>query len=129
MRYRGVVLAAGVVVLGFVAVGFGWWLTTPPRHTVTREAFDAIRAGMDEAQVRDRFGVPPGDYTTRPVIVALLDGNLPTQGGDRREWLSDAGVFWVWFDAKGRVTTTRAPNVLLAPAEPWLAKVRRWVGL
>ena len=125
-------LGAGVVGLGFVVVGFGWWFATPPTHTIHREAFDTLRVGMDEAQVRDRFGgVPPGDYTTRPVLVALLDGNLPMHGGNLREWRSDAGVFLVWFDAEGKVTATRAPNVLLAPAPavPWFARVVRWLGL
>ncbi len=131
MKHRGKVLVtAGVVGLGFAVLAVGWRLTAPPPHTITREAFHAIEAGMAEAQVRDRFGgVPPGDYTTRKHLAAVLDGGFPVRAGTRKEWKSDRGVFWVWFDAEGRVTATHAPAALLIPPEPFLNKAYRWLGL
>ncbi len=93
---------AGFAVLGSVIVA---WLTAP-RHCIMAVAGNpqVIQAGMDQHQVKDLFGVPPGDYTTgvTPLRVADPNGDVPRWHGTA-DWFADHATVRVYFDRQGEV--------------------------
>jgi len=48
---------------------------SPPRIKITRSTLDKIHHGMSEDEITAILGVPPGDYTTRPIACYIWVGS------------------------------------------------------
>jgi hypothetical protein len=110
-----------------------------PKHRVTRQNFEVIRAGMTLDKVETVLG-PPGDYRTAEVDLDLSkdDGeffnvmNAPeVLLGERRFrhewWRGNEGNIWVCFDEEDRVVAKSfIPGQ--AGTRLWLVRVRTWSG-
>ena len=143
------------VYLVFVAVILACvWAVWPTRSPITLENFARIHKGMGFAEVQSVFGVPPGDYCTRPIMLLNADSTVPSatqqrsaevegikivgrgvtdnlgpMKAGRRWWVSDYGACAITFDSEGNVGDKEFIGVYPVPGEPLLDAVRRFLGL
>jgi len=105
-----IVVGAATVV---AAVGAFAAFRTPP--WINQAAFDRIVIGASLEDAEEQVGLPPGDYSTGPLI-ADIPGHRGCEGPDRimyrvdimpdtieKRWLGDFGVITVYVDNDGIV--------------------------
>lgn len=126
---RRLLLVLGLAGLGVAGSLVVDWLTQRP-HRVNAETFLKIEPGMTEEQVYGLVGVPPGDYRRQQAIVGTETARVAMRTGECKEWRSDHGVFWVWFDVDGKVESKRQPNMMfLLTRDSLFTRIRMWLGL
>jgi len=119
---------AALLLAGYVTLR----LTAPPRHRITQENIEAIRVGMSEDEVEAILGVPAGNYCSfecfysYPAFARQEPTDLP---GNKKEWVGEDNCIRVRFDDSGRVAAMRYGHVLGRVSEPFLTKLRRWLGM
>ncbi|HMF16621.1 MAG TPA: hypothetical protein VKE98_05405 [Gemmataceae bacterium] len=133
---------AAVLFVGYVAL-----LLTRPRHRITQENVEAIEIGMLEKEVEAILGGPAGDYSANrnggQIFVfsantdvknldivdwpVTADDMVKKRGG--KFWVADETGVWVHFDESGRVDDMMHGWVYIFTSEPFLAKLRRWLGM
>jgi hypothetical protein len=98
-----------------------------PQSPINEDNFDRIEVGMELKTVENILGLPPGDYTTRPLIsehwMYFLEGRK--RG---RQWISDTGIINVYFGESWQVASKAYFAVKRKSGNP-IAKVCRWLGL
>jgi hypothetical protein len=65
-RHKALALLAACL----MSACFTFWLASwqpAPQHRISYASFERISSGMRLAELEEAFGVPPGDYSTRPV--------------------------------------------------------------
>ena len=97
-----------------LAVMLAMWLTrasqglTDSRAAgITRANFDRIVEGSSADEVNRLFGVPPGDYRSKPGFLIVGHGHIPwteqARGGRLAVWYIPRANVEVLFDRNGRV--------------------------
>ena len=134
-RRRCLVLGSGIVAMAAVA-GLAFWLTAP-KHRIHEESIGLIEAGMSQAEVEAIFGVPPGDYSSNTANAAWIPTSLSNSlkltfivpEGEQQTWKGENVSVTVVFNP----LVVEKPYVIwvrvVAPSEPFFAKIRRWLGL
>jgi hypothetical protein len=128
---RLAVVTVGVVLL------LAWLLALRPGSPAIGPAsLDAIRPGMDRAEVVQLLGGPPGDYRRRTTTVykataVVVPNGMPCDDEDLSlefpdQWQGEAMLIVVRFDEEGKVRS--AYGVLPSPPL-WYRTVRRWLTL
>jgi hypothetical protein len=119
MRRRFSLGVTALVVLAF-GILLTLWFATRPAHRINEHNIQQLKQGMTRAEVEAIFGVPPGDYSTRPVEIRFdLDPPCET-------WPSNNARVQIHFDDNGRYDGQAAYMVF---QEDWWTKLRRWVQL
>jgi hypothetical protein len=101
MRRRKLLLVlVGLAVV--IAVGALLLWPQPPSR-VTRDNYDRLHVGINQAEVKATLGAP-GDYRRDPCRFGLERTDLldePFRLGFTEEWQGDAAKIVVWFDDEG----------------------------
>jgi hypothetical protein len=90
------------------------WLTRAPHGLsdsraagITRANFDRIVEGSSADEVNRLFGVPPGDYRSKPGFLIVGHGHIPwteqARGGKLEVWYIPRYHIEVLYDRNGRV--------------------------
>src|SRR6516162_5242439 len=137
MKHKRLLLILGCL-MSVLLAGYVTLRLSAPRHRITADNIQAIRAGMTAKEVEEILGAPPGYYCSRKdeeVIAVIAPGCLeaPTttmeleRTSDRKFWVSDEGGIWIRLREDGKVATVIRLSVPNAE-ETFLAKLRRWLG-
>ena len=82
-------------------------LTDPRAAGITKANFDRILEGSSADEVNRLFGVPPGDYRSKPGFLLVGHGHIPwteqARGGKLEVWYIPRYHVEVLFDRNGRV--------------------------
>jgi hypothetical protein len=125
MTKRRLLLWAGAAYLGLSV----FCLTSlfRPKPAITKGRYERIQDGMTEPEVEAILGGPSGDYTSRPIVVAMSGTMF------RRWWVGDDAIITVGLDLEGRVVQKEFHEL---PAEPFPEKffrffspLHKWLGL
>jgi len=119
-----IVPLVGLALLRLARKPTGAFSPAPPRLDVS--ALDKIQLGMSEEQITRIIGVPPGDYTTRPVecyiAAGLITGASPP-AGTTKKWLFNSRCVFVCF-RDGKAVDFQCGQGL----REW-AWIEKWLGI
>ena len=127
-RYHWLVITLSIIVLLVVAGEIVEGLVPLPQGSgFGRADSEKIKLGMNEEEVVEVLGTHSGNYASGEWGVEKLP-RAPEPGLIRKEWASDTGVIWVYFDEKGRVSYVlfQKPTLL---KEPFLRRLLKKLGL
>ena len=115
-------LLLALSLLACLAVGFAGvlWLTAP-RQRITPESFAKINQGMTLQEVEYILGGPPGDYGPGWDLLMYL------QRDESEMWSEGNCLICVYLEG-GRVRSASLSESLRVE-EPFLDKLRRWLGI
>ena len=94
------------------------------RSPSKREIIESIKVGMSRSEIEGKLGVPPGDYTTKPIIPLPLGSNFARF----QEWAFDEGLLMVLFDEDNRATIVRVidnhphEKVIMERIHDWIVR-------
>jgi hypothetical protein len=132
-------VAVALMLLG--GAGVAVWLRAP-RHHITAENVKRIKEGMTQQEVEAIVGAPAGNYAAGRSFAVYLAGPSAPRWGQRwestkdrglgdlhaAEWLGDEAAVEVWFAQDGRACVV-VPGVVVRLKDPFVNKLRRWLGL
>lgn len=115
--------AVGATALVALALGIllALWFATRPTHRINETSIERIKQGMTLEEVEAIFGVPPADYSTRPVPI-LFHVNSPCS-----TWTSNEARIQMCFDPNGRYDGQAA--FMVFGEDSWWTKLRRRLRL
>src|SRR5262245_16377053 len=98
-RRQTLLLGLMVAALGLV-VSIAWLWFAWPRHRLSQDSFDKIKAGMTREEVEAILGCPPGDYATQAGFSVSMGppGALDALSCTRERWVGNEAIITVWFD-------------------------------
>jgi hypothetical protein len=115
-----------ILVAGFGFVLFVIWSEPPGfEHRLEIWTFWRLRVGMTQQQVEEVFGLPPGDYSSRP------DQDRPPDIGKRRpdlrceQWVGDGFGAAIYFDRDDKVADFEL-WLTNPPAKTWKDRLKSW---
>jgi hypothetical protein len=130
MRRRIMVCVSGFAILTMAVMCTSWYAMRPV-HRINQDTVEEIKEGMTVKEVEAIFGVPAGDYTTRPVLIFPL-GAPPYRPwfykNPAKSWDSNEASILIHFNDAGRVEDAFVCPVLNWD-ESWWDKIRRWLRL
>jgi hypothetical protein len=132
-------VAAALVLLG--GAGVALW-PSPTKHHITAGTIGCIKEGMTQEEVEAIVGAPPGNYAGGRSFAVYLAGPSAPRWGQRwestkvrgladlhaAEWVGDEAAVEVWFAQDGRACVV-VPGVVVRLKDPFVNKLRRWLGL
>jgi hypothetical protein len=137
-------LRLGILII-LLAAGYAALALTAPKDHTNRTTSELIRPRMTAGHVEAIVGVPPGDYRTGEVEIALTGPDAERDLaefdnvmydidwllGKRRLriewWHGNEGTLWVCFDQSDQVVTRSfVPGKLKSPG--FLDRIHRWLG-
>jgi hypothetical protein len=124
-RRLGFCLGAFLCVAAAIFVSL--WFATRPTHRIRESAIEEIKQGMTVAEVEAIFGVPAGDYSTRPVFPLYMISSL-LSSAEEKTWTSNEASICVRFDDNQQVMSATAGYIIVLE-ESWWARLGRWLGL
>jgi hypothetical protein len=109
-----------------------WHNLARSRHGDVWERYAQIHEGMSKDEVVTLFGVPPGQYNSRPVAICGTGQQESFAAVDKCDsksvWLFDDGVFEIGFDENLKVEKMVASANMRGPPSIW-DRLRYALGL
>ena len=118
---KALIVALSVI----VAIGIATALPRPARRELIPANFARVEKGMSRSKVIALLGVPPGDYTTGPVIGV---GSSARWWGCE-SWICDEGILRVQFDEDGIVYDVTVAGVGHLEPPSLFSRVRSHFGI
>ena len=114
------------------SVGFATVLSfTAPNQKINAESFQTVHLGLSRQEVAEILGGPPGDYgpgevvgfPPRPGTISSFRMELRSE-----KWEQGSTIIYVLFDEQGKVSWKSLCQGCIRREEPFLEKMRRWLG-
>lgn len=122
-RRRSWPLLSAIACIALAASAF--WLAHP-RVSISQATCDKIKPGMTRAEVEALIGGPPGDYSTKSALPAILE--LPPGVSRFELWFDDQGVIMVVFDEGGKARHIFFSDDLILLDQGFFERLRSWLG-
>jgi hypothetical protein len=97
--YRGKTATGVAVIIALIIMSLICYWMMNPADPITSSNFKRIKIGMCGEQVERLLGVPPGDYSRRP-LMNIMPGVQPL---GTKQWSGDEGTMFIQFDANAVV--------------------------
>lgn len=97
---------------------------------ISRDGILALQPGMNEKEVNDLLGVPPGDYTSSQVIAFKPLAMIGARRGSftpakSARWADNKTGIQVDYDSEGRLVSAHAWSQTRSPFFDWLGAMWR----
>ena len=131
-RYRWFMAALSTIIVLIITreIVESEWVVPPAQRTFTGADFDTILHCVTEKEVIEALGPPIGELPAenyRPEMWMRSMSPLPP-GSTLKEWVSETGVIWVYFDEEGKVHSCSFGKPR-PPKESFFQRLLKKVGL